>query len=226
MSRDLEEENCIKITISAACVAFRFLNENIEVLLCKGTDNSACYWSLPTSSLKKRENLDYTARRLVTEFGEHDNIYVEQVKTFGILDRTIFEHGITVGYLAIFDHNYFPKTALEAGKVVQWFKIKDLPELKLEHKEIMKCCMQHLKEIVMLKPIVFNLLPHSFTFPELMNIYEELLNIKLEKSNFRNKILKLKILNELKEKRKGGSRRMVLQYTFNPVAYKKIQLRS
>ena len=71
-----------------------------------------------------------------------------------------------------------------------------------DHNEILEFSLMQLRNRVRQAPIGFNLLPEKFTLLQLMHLYEEILGIELDKSNFRRKILHMKLLVALDEKQK------------------------
>jgi len=85
---------------------------------------------------------------------------------------------------------------------VQWFNVHDVPGLIYDHNQILDFGFKHLKHKVRHEPIGFNLLPEKFTLLQLQEMYEAILEIKLDKSNFRRKLAKMKLLINCKEKQK------------------------
>jgi 8-oxo-dGTP diphosphatase len=75
--------------------------------------------------------------------------------------------------------------------------------------------------IVGYQPIAFELLPEKFTLTQLQHLYEVILNKKLDKRNFRKKMLAYDILKELDEKQKGVSYRAAKLYRFDKRKYAK-----
>ena len=67
----------------------------------------------------------------------------------------------------------------------------------------------------------FELLPEVFTMTELQNLYEAILEVKFDRRNFYNKMLKLGILSEAEPRPAKASRRMPTKYRFNAEKNKK-----
>ncbi|MCY1559066.1 hypothetical protein D9M68_960620 [compost metagenome] len=104
----------------------------------------------------------------------------------------------------------------------KWFKINEIPDLIFDHNEILDFSLAQLRNRVRQAPIGFNLLPEKFTLLQLMHLYEEILGIELDKSNFRRKVLHMKLLTALEEKQKDVSHRAAKLYKFDPEMYKKL----
>jgi 8-oxo-dGTP diphosphatase len=117
--------------------------------------------------------------------------------------------------------DYNIKASLSVREV-KWYKIKDIPDLIFDHNEILDFSLLQLQNRVRQAPIGFNLLPEKFTLLQLMHLYEEILGIELDKSNFRRKILHMKLLVPLDEKQKDVSHRAAQLYKFDHETYDKL----
>lgn len=212
------------MAISLTCTVFSFFNDSLEVLLCIASDKCMNYWSLPCGWLMKGENLDTGADRVVRELLGFDITHTEQVKAYRDADRIIFGQSIAIGYFSLINRECISMTSSMIACGAQWFKIKHVPELKQQDGEVLELHLRHLKDAALAEPIAFNLLPESFSLPQLARVYEAVLDTKFDTSNFRNRILKLKILNKLEERGKSSSNRETLQYSFNAEAYEKMRL--
>ena len=100
--------------------------------------------------------------------------------------------------------------------------IDEIPNLIYDHNEILTYSLHHLRNRVRNAPIGFNLLPEKFTLLHLMQLYQEILGVELDKPNFRRKILKMKLLVDLKEKQQDVSHRAAKLYKFDPEIYNKL----
>jgi hypothetical protein len=117
------------------------------------------------------------------------------------------------------DYNIKASTTLREAK---WYKINDIPNLIFDHNEILHFSLNLLRNRVCQVPIGFNLLPDKFTLLQLMHLYEEILGVTLDKSNFRRKILQMKLLVPLNEKQKDVSHRAAKLYRFDFKAYEEL----
>ena len=100
---------------------------------------------------------------------------------------------------------------------VQWHEVYNLPTLAFDHKEIIEYSLKRTRERLELCPIAFQLLPKKFTLTELQKSYELILDVKLDKRNFRKKVLTGSVLKELNETTKVGSKRPAKLYSFDKI---------
>jgi hypothetical protein len=168
------------------------------------------------------ESIDNAALRIVYELTSLDNIYLEQLKAFTDPDRVKSTRVITVGYYTLLNREDYDIKASISVIEAKWYKIKDIPDLIFDHNEILEFSLMQLRNRVRQAPIGFNLLPEKFTLLQLMHLYEEILGIELDKSNFRRKILHMKLLVALDEKQQDVSHRAAKLYKFDPEIYKKL----
>ena len=216
------EQNAMN-AITIDCVIFGFDKGSLEVLLVQhGEGISKGKWGLPGGWIYKKESTDNAAHRLLNELTGLDNIYLEQLKAFGDPDRFPLRRVITIGYYALVKREDYNIKAGFTASDAQWYKINSIPDLIYDHNEILAYSLKHLRNRVRQAPIGFNLLPEKFTLLQLMHLYEEILGIEMDKSNFRRKILHMKLLVALDEKQQDVSHRAAKLYKFDPDIYKKL----
>jgi hypothetical protein len=209
--------------ITIDCVIFSFDKKNLEVLLVQHAEGESIgKWGLLGGDLYFEESVDNAALRIVYELTSLDNIYLEQLKAFTDPDRVKSTRVITVGYYTLVNREDYNIQASNSVIEAKWYKIKDIPDLIFDHNEILEFSLMQLRNRVRQAPIGFNLLPEKFTLLQLMHLYEEILGIELDKSNFRRKILHMKLLVALEEKQQDVSHRAAKLYKFDPDIYKKL----
>ncbi|PIF31851.1 ADP-ribose pyrophosphatase YjhB (NUDIX family) [Flavobacterium sp. 9] len=209
--------------ISIDCVIFSFDKKNLEVLLVKhAIGQSIGKWGLLGGDLELEESIDNAALRILFELTGLENIYLEQLKAFTDPDRVSNARVITIGYYTLVNREDYNIKASESVIEAKWFKINEIPDLIFDHNEILQFSLMQLRNRVRQAPIGFNLLPEKFTLLQLMHLYEEILGIELDKSNFRRKILHMKLLVSLEEKQQDVSHRAAKLYKFDPAIYKKL----
>ncbi|OXB00560.1 NUDIX hydrolase [Flavobacterium pectinovorum] len=209
--------------ITIDCVIFSFDKKNLEVLLVQHAGGASVgKWGLLGGDLYLDESIDNAALRIVYELTSLDNIYLEQLKAFTDPDRVKSTRVVTVGYYTLLNREDYDIKASISVIEAKWYKIKDIPDLIFDHNEILEFSLMQLRNRVRQAPIGFNLLPEKFTLLQLMHLYEEILGIELDKSNFRRKILHMKLLVALDEKQKDVSHRAAKLYKFDPEIYKKL----
>jgi len=216
------EQNAMN-AITIDCVIFGFDKGSLEVLLVQhGEGISKGKWGLPGGWIYKKESTDNAAHRLLNELTGLDNIYLEQLKAFGDPDRFPLRRVITIGYYALVKREDYNIKAGFTAADAKWYKIDAIPDLIYDHNEILAYSLKHLQNRVRQAPIGFNLLPEKFTLLQLMHLYEEILGIEMDKSNFRRKILHMKLLAALDEKQQDVSHRAAKLYKFDPEIYNKL----
>lgn len=206
--------------ITIDCVIFGFDKGSLEVLLVQhGEGISKGKWGLPGGWINKKESTDDAAHRLLNELTALDHIYLEQLKAFGDPDRFPLRRVITIGYYALIKREDYNIKAGFTASDAKWYKINEIPDLIYDHNEILSYSLKHLRNRVKQTPIGFNLLPEKFTLLQLMHLYEEILGIEMDKSNFRRKILHMKLLVALDEKQQDVSHRAAKLYKFDSEIY-------
>ncbi len=179
-------------------------------------------WALPGSWIKYNESLDEAASRILSSQTAVGNVFLEQFKTFGDLDRFPDKRVITITYYALVNIDKFE---LEAGPTVidvQWFKVREVPGMSFDHGHILGSCFAHLQHKIQHEPIGFNLLPEKFTLLQLQELYEAILDQKLDKSNFRRKFSKMNLLVSCNEREQDVSHRAAMLYRFDEAVYNKL----
>lgn len=215
-----KNENSAMNAITIDCVIFGFDKGSLEVLLVQHAEGiSKGKWGLPGGWIYKKESTDNAAHRLLNELTGLDNIYLEQLKAFGDPDRFPLRRVITIGYYALVKREDYNIKAGFTASDAQWCKINEIPDLIYDHNEILDYSLKHLRNRVRQAPIGFNLLPEKFTLLQLMQLYEEILGIEMDKPNFRRKILHMKLLVALDEKQQDVSHRAAQLYKFDPEIY-------
>jgi 8-oxo-dGTP diphosphatase len=210
-------------SISIDCIIFGFNNGVLEVLLVKhALGDTKGEWGLPGGFVNEKESIDDAAKRLLKELTGLNNIFLEQVKAFGEPDRFPQSRVITIGYYALINRKEYDIKAGFTASEAKWYKIDIIPKLIYDHNEILDFGLSKLQNRILNAPIGFNLLPEKFTLLELMQLYEEILGIALDKSNFRRKILKMKLLVALDEKQQDVSHRAAKLYQFDSAIYEKL----
>jgi len=216
-------ERTVMNAITIDCVIFGFDKGVLEVLLVQHAEGiRKGDWGLPGGWIKETESIDAAAHRLLAELTGLDNIYLEQLKAFGETNRFPLGRVITIGYNALVKKEDFNIKAGFTASDAQWYKIADVPALIYDHNEIINYSLANLRNRVKQAPIGFNLLPEKFTLFELMQLYEEILGVEMDKSNFRRKILRMGLLKALDEKQKDVSHRAAQLYEFDDKIYEKL----
>jgi ADP-ribose pyrophosphatase YjhB (NUDIX family) len=210
--------------ISIDCVIFGFEQSVLEILLIKRAGNPyKGMWALPGGFVKKEELVEDAAKRILKVTTGVSNIYLEEVAVFDRKDRFPLWRVFTIGHFALISPEHYKLSTGIDSTEVKWFKISKLPELHFDHKHIIEVTLSKLRSRVRYKPIGFELLPGKFTLPQLQTLYEVILGKKLDKRNFRKKIMKMNLLKRLKEKDQNNIRRAAYLYKFDKHNYDKLK---
>lgn len=155
------------------------------------------YWALPGGFVRMDESLEQAAKReLLEETGVKD-VYMEQLYTFGYPKRDPRTRVITVTYFALIGSGDISLRATADASEAAWFSMKSLPELAFDHDKILAYALQRLRWKLEYTNVAYSLLPDKFTLSDLQKAYEIILDRKLDKRNFRKKILSLNILKDV-----------------------------
>lgn len=209
--------------LSIDCLIFGFKKNELDILLVQhGEGISKGRWALPGGWIRYNEGTDEAAQRLLNDLTGVSNIYLEQLRAFGDVNRYPNKRVITIAYYALVKpENYVLHPGFTAADA-QWFKISEVPELPYDHRMILDAGLAYLKHKVQHEPIGFNLLPKKFTLLQLQELYEAILDKKLDKPNFRRKLMKMNLLEQLKEKQVDVSHRAAGLYRFDKKIYDKL----
>ena len=206
--------------ITADCVVFGLDEDGLKVLLIqRGFEPFRDQWALPGGFADVGENLNDTARRELTEETGLENIFLEQLYTFSDPHRDPREHVVTVAYYALVNLTEHSVHASTDAKNAAWFEIGDTPKLAFDHDDILKMAHERLKGKIRYQPIGFALLPSRFALRQLQEMYEKILDRKLDKRNFRRKILKMGIVERLDEAETDVNHRAARLYRFDKGKY-------
>lgn len=213
-----------KSAFSVDNVIFGFDGADLRVLLIKRAfEPFFGYWALPGDLVYPHEDLDEAVQRVLTELTGLKEVFVEQVKTFGEVDRHPDGRVITIAYYSLIDiRRYTPSPDAAFASSFKWHTVRDVKELAFDHMKILEACYERLKQKVRSQPIGFELLPDKFTLSQLRQLYEAILEQPLDKRNFRKKILSMNLLIDLNETQQGVAHRPAKLYRFDFKKYKEL----
>lgn len=210
--------------LSIDCLIVGFQESQLKILLVKHAHGIIKdRWALPGGFVAYNEDIDGAATRLLYDLTGVEKLYLDQLKAFGTVDRYPTKRVITIAYFALTRPENFELIPGFTASDAQWFNIQELPELPYDHLEILTFGWKNLKRKVKYEPIGFNLLPKKFTLLQLQELYEAILEIKLDKPNFRRKIMKMGLLLHCDEKQIGVSHRAAALYRFDEKIYKRLK---
>jgi 8-oxo-dGTP diphosphatase len=201
--------------IATDTVIFRVIDGALSVVLIEMKKEPFLnHWAVPGGLVNPEEDIDQAAERILLTKAGISNVYLEQLYTFGKVDRDPFGRVVSVAYMALTaDSRLKISTTAEYGGIA-WFNVKHLPKLAYDHQEVIKTAIERLKSKLTYTNIVYTLLPTEFTLGELQAVYETILDHKIDKRNFRKKLFSLKIVKKLNKKKLTGPNRPAELFTF------------
>ena len=210
-------------SVTTDCVIFGYdTKEGLSVLLIKrGIEPFKDHWAFPGGFIKMDEDAETGARRELREETSLETAHIEQFGCFSEVNRDPRERVITIAYYAL-----VKKSEVVGGddaSEAHWFPIDNVPPLAFDHDRILRVALKTLKEKIHFMPIGFELLPSVFTMPQLQELYESILEVKFDRRNFSNKMLKLGILTVVGERPKNAGTRIPVTYKFNIDNYNELK---
>jgi 8-oxo-dGTP diphosphatase len=212
-----------RAALTVDCVVFGLDEHDLKVLLIQRKLQPFQHaWALPGGFVRVDETLDEAAQRELHEEAGVRDVYLEQLFTFGALDRDPRERIVTVAYYALAKLSDHRIRAATDAMGVGWFALDDLPKLAFDHSEIVARGHDRLRGKVRYAPIGFELLPARFSLTQLQRLYEIVLGAELDKRNFRKKILAMDLLVETDEVEQGVRHRAARLYRFDRRKYDRL----
>lgn len=226
--------------VSVDCVVFGFDFTNLNVLLIERNIqiDTTVYADMkfPGDLMRLDEDLDDAAARILKENTGLSDIYLKQFKSFGSPDRLMKktrdlewlrqidhpeEHVITIAYYSLIDCSQNNNSKLVISDNARWCPFNEITDLVMDHMDILKDALKHLRSELLNKPIGFELLPEKFTLSQMQRVYEIILGTTFDKRNFRKKISSMKYLIPLDEKQIGVAHKPARLYAFSNDIYMK-----
>jgi 8-oxo-dGTP diphosphatase len=205
---DANKYKCPSVTVDVVICSI-FDNDLKALLIKRRFPPFQDHRAIPGGFLEvdKNEDLEETALRELKEETNIQNIYLEQLFTYGKPKRDPRKRVITVAYYALVRNDQLKKQEIKGGDDAydtRWFSLRNPPDkLAFDHSQILQDALKRIIGKISYSPIAFSLVPQKFTWNDLQNVYEIVLGKKLSTSNFRRKILSTYFIEEIKETIKG-----------------------
>lgn len=230
--------------LSIDCVIFGYKDKELKVLVPKlGFEENL--WALPGGFVKQEEGIDHAALRILEERTSIKDIYLEQFRVFGqeervntellasvtrtksgLLASAVFDASdlaflskrfVSIGYYALVDINKVTPQKTYMDESIEWINVKELPNMIMDHNDIVVYALETLRQNLDQKLIGFNLLPETFTMREVQELYEAVYDRPFARNNFQKKMLDLNVLERLEKKFTGASNKAPYLYRFQEV---------
>ncbi len=212
--------------VTVDVVIFTVREDRLQVLLVQRKHPPyAGMWALPGGFVGMEESLEEAALRELAEETGVMQAYLEQLYTYGDPGRDPRGRVITVAYFALIPAGTAIRT--EGGDDAaraDWFSVGHLPPLAFDHAEIVAYAVRRLRYKLEYTAVGFELLPEEFTLSELQRVYEIVLGERLDKRNFRRRILQAGIIEPTRHFRTGEGRPARL-YRYRPDAVAEVKAR-
>ena len=210
-----------RILVALDCIIFGFDGEELKLLLIKRNfEPEYGNWSLMGGFLGEHEDLEEAARRILYDLTGLDNNYLEQLSTFGAVNRDPAERTVSVVYYALVNIEDQDVRAIQSHNA-SWISLKNKVNLIFDHDQMVDQALQKLRYKAALHPIGFELLPAKFTIPQLQKLYEAIYDMQLDRRNFSRKILSTGLLESTGEKDTNSVTKKGQLYMLNEEKYKR-----
>lgn len=186
-------------------VIFSVRNRELHVLTVKRSNHPfKDQWSLVGGyvDLDKDESIEATAKRKLQEKTGLSTPYLEQFETIGNKGRDPRGWAVTVVYFALIDSSQIELKPGKGASEIKWAQVTNgqvADKLAFDHEELLKRCTDRLRNKVLYTTLPAHLMPTKFTLGELQEVYEVILNKKIENKSFRRRLLSAGILEETGE---------------------------
>lgn len=172
-------------------------------------------WILAGGALYNNEDLLLGAKREIVEKTGIKDIEIYQFGVFGRVDRSPIMRMVAVAYIGVIDSKRVQilRETLRTSNA-DWFPIDRVPPLGFDHNEILIEALKELQKRIVSSTILKSLFPGTFSLPELQKVYEAILGTKLDRRNFRKKILSLDLIEDTGETAKFEGKKPAKQYHF------------
>ena len=201
--------------VTVDLVIFTVNEDILKVMAVKRAEAPfAGYWSLPGGFLQQGESLESAALRILEEKTGVRDVYLEQLYTFGKPDRDPRARVITVAYFALIPWQHLVTPQSRKVTDVAWQSTDRLSRFAFDHKDIINYAVQRLRAKAGYSNIVYGLLPEQFRLSDLQRMYEVILDKKLDKRNFRKRMMAAGLLQETGQKEVAGAHRPAMLYQF------------
>ena len=210
--------------VAVDCIIFGYeiTDKELKLLLIKrGFDPAKGKWSLAGGFVQEGESLDDAASRVLRSLTGISDLYMEQLYTYGDVERDPGARVISSAYFALIGIHEIDRMKQEKNGA-HWRSISDLPDLIFDHRKMVDKALAKLVESITVHPVGFELLPEKFTLVQLQSLYEAIYRKAIDKRNFRKKILSMNLLDKQEDKERETSRKGAYYYRFNEQKYREL----
>jgi 8-oxo-dGTP diphosphatase len=212
---DTKSGQCEQTGVTVDLALFTVNEKKLKVMLVKRAESPfRDHWAMPGGFIMNGESLEEAAQRVLKEKAGVKDVYMEQLYTFGAPDRDPRARVITVAYFALIPWTHLNQPESEKVADLTWVHVDQLPKLAFDHKDILSYAVRRLRAKASYSNIVYGLMPKHFRLSELQTMYEIIIDDKLDKRNFRKRMLATGLLRETGKKDLSGAHRPARLYQF------------
>lgn len=211
--------NSARMLLALDSIVFGFDGEELKLLLIKRNfEPELGKWSLMGGFLEENEDLELATNRILYDLTGLKDIYFEELKAFGKVERDPVERTVSICFFALINIHAHDQDSAKAQNAF-WISLKDRPNLVFDHNEMVDLALERLRYRAALHPIGFELLPEKFTIPQLQKLYEAIYDTPLDRRNFSRKILSTKLLIDTGEKNEHSATKKAILYKLDQTKY-------
>lgn len=216
----IDYSNNPKFYVVVDCIIFGYSEDKLKILVRKfDTGSETMELRLHGGFVQENEDLDDVAQRIIRERTGVDKSYTEQVGTWGKRKRDPMARVISVAYYSLLDIAKCDKKRIARFNSL-WVDINTLPQLQLDHADMVNYALFQLRMFVGRKPIGFSLLPPLFTLTQMQRMHEAVLGVKLDKRNFRRRVAEMRFVVKSDQVDKVHSKRGAALYHYDEEMFK------
>lgn len=210
-----------KFLVAVDCIIFGVQDGSLKLLLIqRNFQPEMGRWSIMGGFTREGESVDDAARRVLVDLTGLDNVFIEQVKAYGRVDREPYDRVVSVAYYALMNVKDYDVSLGEKHNA-HWVDIHELPELIFDHGEMIGDALRKIRQEASARPVAFNLLPPEFTLTQLQKVLEAIYDGKYDKRNFRKKVALLPYVEPTGRVDKSESKRGAALFRFNEKKFEK-----
>ncbi|MEP2239139.1 NUDIX hydrolase [Maribacter sp.] len=219
--------------LSYDCVIFGFNGKTLKILILEYHNTGL--FALPGGFIKKDQSLKDAVNKGVEDRTGLTNVFMDQFQVFDKPDRAnvfdmrrilegnnkdleenswMLERFLTVGHYALINYEDVDPKPDHLSDSIGWYDIDNVPQLMMDHNEIVDKALEVLRNNISEKLIGMNLLPQKFTMKQLQQVFEAILDQTLRRTSFQRKMLSLDILERHEKLFEGKAHKAPYLYSF------------
>jgi 8-oxo-dGTP diphosphatase len=191
-------------TIAVECCVFGFQENELKILLVKRSiEPFKNHWMLPGGVMMEGRTLTESVNDVLENLTGIKEISLEQVASYSEVNRHPVKRVVSVSFYALVQPENYPVIPKNYISDINWYGMDNLPKLGFDHELLLADALNKLRVNLKDHLVFGELLPNLFTLTELQELYESILKEKLDRRNFRKKILQMDLLEPTNEKKSG-----------------------